>query len=344
MNKVINVAVLGSTGYVGLEIVKILVNHPHIKINFLGCENISNQNEINLTQDKNFIDLPKLSLNKDFETTISDAVFLALPHGVSQNYVKKYFNKINIFDLSADFRLDSSEVYKNNYNISHSCPELLNKFTYGLYEVNKENINQKTNIAVPGCYPTSILLPLIPLIKNNLIDTNDIIIDAKSGYSGAGKKFNLDNIKNTKDLNFYNYNTNNHRHICEIQQELDKYSNEKVNFSFNPHILPNYRGMMSTIYCNLKNKKTEKNIYSTLENYYRESFFVKILTNNNRLDFFSVQNTNNCLITLFKHPASNKIIIVSLIDNLLKGAAGQAIQCFNKFFDFKETLSLEKFI
>ncbi len=102
--------------------------------------------------------------------------------------------------------------------------------------------------------------------------------------------------------------------------------------------------MMSTIYCNLKNKKTEKNIYSTLENYYRESFFVKILTNNNRLDFFSVQNTNNCLITLFKHPASNKIIIVSLIDNLLKGAAGQAIQCFNKFFDFKETLSLEKFI
>ena len=117
---------------------------------------------------------------------------------------------------------------------------------------------------------------------------------------GLVKNYDLNLIKNTKDSsNFYNYNTNNHRHICEIQQELDKYSNEKVNFSFNPHILPNYRGMMSTIYCNLKNEKTEKNIYLTLENYYRESFFVKILTNNNRLDFFSVQNTNNCLITLY---------------------------------------------
>ena len=343
MNKLIKVAVLGSTGFVGLELIKILINHPHIKINFLGCENISNQNQININDNSKYINLPKLSLNKDFNPHDSDAVFLALPHGISHNYVKKYFNKIKIFDLSADFRLDSQEVYEKNYTSIHSCPELLNDFLYALPEINNEKINQHNNIAVPGCYPTSILLPLIPIIKDNLIDINNIIIDSKSGYSGAGKKFDLDNIKNSKDFNFYNYDTNTHRHICEIQQELDKYSNEKVNFSFNPHILPNYRGMMSTIYCDLNKDITDTDIFLTLKKYYRDSSFVKIINNDNRFDFFLIQNTNNCLIKLFKHNSINRVIIVSLIDNLLKGAAGQAVQCFNKLFNFKDFLSLENF-
>ena len=343
MSKIIKVAILGATGFVGLELIKILINHPHIKINYLGCENISNQNKINLNEDSKCANLPKYSLNKDFIPYMSDAVFLALPHGISHNYVKKYFNKIKIFDLSADFRLDSQEVYEKNYSSIHSCPELLNDFLYVLPEINNKKIKQYNNIAVPGCYPTSILLPLIPIIKDNLIDINNIIIDSKSGYSGAGKKFDLGNIKNSQDFNFYNYNTNTHRHICEIQQELDKCSNKKVNFSFNPHILPNFRGMMSTIYCDLKKDKTDEDIFLTLKNYYHDSFFVKILENNDHQDFFSVQNTNNCLIKLFRHNSTNRVIIVSLIDNLLKGAAGQAIQCFNQFFDFKELLSLENF-
>ena len=334
MTKLIKVAVLGATGYVGIELVKILINHPNVKINFLGCDNILNQNIKN-------INLPNYSLNKDFQPCDSDVVFLALPHGISHTYVKRYFKKIMIIDLSADFRLDSLEIYKNNYDNSHSCPDILNEFIYGLFEINKEKLYNYKNIAVPGCYPTSILLPLIPIIKNNLIDTHNIIIDSKSGYSGAGKKFDLKNIKNSNDLNFYNYNTNNHRHICEIQQELNKCTKEKVNFSFNPHILPNYRGMMSTIYCDLKTNITKKDIISVLKNYYEKTFFIKIIDDEQRPDFFLIQNTNNCFIKIFDHHSNNRIIIVSIIDNLLKGAAGQAIQCFNHFFHFNESLALD---
>ena len=342
MIKVVKVAILGATGYVGMELVKILNNHPHIEINFLGSESKNNLNPFNSNKDKNYSNLPQLSFNKEFDPKNSEAVFLALPHGVTQSYVKEYFNKINIFDLSADFRLDSLDVYEKNYGL-HCSSELLDDFVYGLSEVNSEKIKKYKNVAIPGCYPTSILLPLIPLIENNLIETSNIIIDSKSGYSGAGKKFDMNNIKNSEDQNFYNYNTNNHRHICEIQQELNKYSISEVNFSFNPHILPCFRGMMSTIYCDLKKNIKYEDIYNQLIDYYKDSTFVNIVNHKNILDFFSVQNTNNCLIKTFKNNSNNNIILVSLIDNLLKGAAGQAVQCFNKIYDFKESLSLEKF-
>ena len=165
-------------------------------------------------------------------------MFLALPHKVSNNFVKQHINKIKIIDLSADFRLDSAKVYDRNYNTQHSCPDLINDFVYGLTEINRNLIKKAKNIAIPGCYPTSILLPLIPLIKNSLIQNENIIIDSKSGYSGAGKKFDKKNIFKNQDYNFYNYNTNEHRHICEIYQELSKCSNLPIKFSFNPHILP----------------------------------------------------------------------------------------------------------
>ena len=340
MTNTYTVAVLGSTGYVGLELVKILLNHPNIRINFLGCESSPNLNIFDFDHNIKNNYLPKLSLNKDFNPSNSDVVFLALPHGVSHTYVKKFFNKIIIIDLSADFRLDSIDTYLSNYNNNHSCPNLLDQFIYGLPEFYSENIVNKSNIAVPGCYPTSILLPLIPLLKNNLIKTNNIIIDSKSGYSGAGKKFDINNIKNSENFNFYNYNTNSHRHICEIQQELKKYTNDIINFSFNPHILPIYRGMMSTIYCDLQDGIYYKDLYNTLFNFSKDLIFVNFLEDDERADFFSVQNTNNCLIKLFKHHSDTKIIIVSLIDNLLKGAAGQAVQSLNIILNLDENLSL----
>ena len=337
MNKVVKVAILGSTGYVGMELIDILVKHPHIKINFLGSENLRIQHRFD--KKKKYSKLPSLTLNKDFDPKKSDAVFLALPHGISQQYVKEYFDKISIFDLSADFRLDTLDLYEKNYG-THCCPEFLDDFIYGLFEINKGKIKKYKNFSIPGCYPTSVLLPLIPIIEGNLIKTNNIIIDSKSGYSGAGKKFDLKNIISLNDQNFYNYNTNTHRHICEIKQELDKYSNLKVSFSFNPHILPNYRGMMSTLYCDLKSNIRHEDIINKLENYYKHSPFVNIAKDNKSFDFFAIQKTNNCLIKIFNHHSNNKIIIVSLIDNLLKGAAGQAVQCFNKFFNFNESTSL----
>ncbi len=341
MKNKIRVAVLGSTGYVGMELVQILSKHSHVDINFLGSESIHDSYLNDTNKLKEYNQLPLLKPNDSFNAEYSDYVFLALPHAVSNKYVKKYFNKINIIDLSADFRLDNFDVYKKNYGNEHECKEYLNNFIYGLVEINRDKIVNSKNIAVPGCYPTSILLPLIPLIKNKLIETKNIIIDSKSGYSGAGKKFDFNKMKSKYDYNFYNYNTNNHRHIAEIKQELNKHSSEnEVMFSFNPHILPNFRGMISTIYCNLNNsiKKTEIiNLFQELE---KINPFLKYIENDEILDFFSIQHSNYCKIKIFDHYSDDKLIIVSAIDNLIKGAAGQAVQCFNISENIEETVSL----
>ncbi len=337
MKKKINVAVLGSTGYVGMELVKLLSNHKSVNINFLGSDSIKNKYLKNIENTKEYSELPYLKQNILFDPLESDYVFLALPHSISNNFVNNIFGKIKIIDLSADFRLDSIKIYNENYGDDHSCGKYLNNFVYGLPELNKKNITQSNNIAVPGCYPTSILLPLIPLIQNNLIKSENIIIDSKSGYSGAGKKFNINNIKSSHDFNFFNYNTNSHRHISEIKQELEKINlDKKISFSFNPHILPNFRGMMSTIYCDLSDNIDKKKISNFFRNYDHNNYFIKFIEDDDRLDFFSVQNTNFCKIKVFNHLSEDKIIIVSAIDNLVKGAAGQAVQCFNIMENFEE--------
>ena len=341
MKNKIKVAVLGSTGYVGMELVNILSNHSYVDINFLGSETIHGSYLNNINSTKEYNDLPLLKPNNSFNAEDSEYVFLALPHAVSNKYVKKYFNKINIIDLSADFRLDNFDVYKKNYGNAHECKEYLNNFIYGLVEINREKILDSKNIAVPGCYPTSILIPLIPLIKNKLIDTKNIIIDSKSGYSGAGKKFDFNKMKSKNDYNFYNYNTNNHRHIAEIKQELNKHnSDNEVMFSFNPHILPNFRGMISTIYCDLNNGIKKTDVINLFKDLQKVNPFIKYIDNDEILDFFSIQNSNYCKIKIFDHYSEDKLIIVSAIDNLIKGAAGQAVQCFNISENIEETVSL----
>ena len=341
MKNKLKVAVLGSTGYVGMELVNILSKHSYVDINFLGSETVNGCFLNNIDKTREFNTLPLLTSNEDFKVENSDYVFLALPHAVSNKYVKKYFDKINIIDLSADFRLDNFEVYKKNYGNEHECKEHLKDFIYGLAEINRDKILNSKNIAVPGCYPTSILLPLIPLIENQLIDTKNIIIDSKSGYSGAGKKFDFNKIKSKNDYNFYNYNTNNHRHIAEIKQELNKHNSEnEVKFSFNPHILPNFRGMISTIYCDLNNSVKKTDIINQFQDFQKLNPFIKYIDNDEPLDFFSIQNSNYCKIKIFNHHSEDKIILVSAIDNLIKGAAGQAVQCFNIAENIEETLSL----
>ena len=335
MKNTISVAILGSTGYVGLELIFLLSNHPYVSINFLG----SNSNvgrDIKEFDNRIKKNLPKLQSIENFNDSLYDVVFLALPHKFSHLFVKKNINNSKVIDLSADFRLDDAQLYDDNYKNKHSCPELLNEFVYGLPEINFDSIKKSTKISVPGCYPTSILLPLIPLISNNLIKNDNIIIDSKSGYSGAGKKYNKNEMFKGEDFNFYNYNTNQHRHMSEISQELNKHNNSEIKFSFNPHIMANFRGMMSTIYCDLNSNSDSHNVYRCFKDFYSNFHFVKILNENDEANFFTVNNTNNCLIKLFQHYESSKIIIVSLIDNLLKGASGQAVQCMNIMFKLNE--------
>ena len=204
MSKKVSVAILGSTGYVGIELVKILSAHPKVDIVFLGTENSPNSSIKKFYEEIDDTKLPLTKLNSDFDCNYADTVFLALPHGISNKYVERFYDKIQIIDLSADFRLDNFEIYKKNYGDVHSVPNLINNFTYGLAEFYKDHLFNNKNIAVPGCYPTSILIPLIPLIQSNLIKNSNIIIDSKSEYSGAGKKFKLQNIKNQNDYNFFN--------------------------------------------------------------------------------------------------------------------------------------------
>ena len=341
MSEKISVAILGSTGYVGLELVKILSKHPNVDIVFLGTENSPNISIQKFDSSIDSSNIPDTQLNRDFDYNKADTVFLALPHNISNEYVKLFYNKVQIIDLSADFRLDNYDDYKKNYGNEHECKEYLNNFIYGLAEINREKILDSKNIAVPGCYPTSILLPLIPLIKNKLINTDNIIIDSKSGYSGAGKKFDFNKMKSKNDYNFYNYNTNNHRHIAEIKQELNKHNSEnEVKFSFNPHILPNFRGMISTIYCDLNNSIKKTDIINLLKELEKINPFLKYIENDETLDFFSIQNSNYCKIKVFDHYSDDKLILVSAIDNLIKGAAGQAVQCFNIAEKIQETVSL----
>ena len=340
MSKKVSVAILGSTGYVGLELVKILSKHPNIDIVFLGTEKSPNISIQKLDSSIDISNIPNTQLNRDFDCNIADTVFLALPHSVSNEYVKLFYNKIQIIDLSADFRLDSFEIYKKSYGSKHSCPDLLEDFIYGLPEFNKNEIANSKNIAVPGCYPTSILIPTLPLLSNNLIKDSNLIFDSKSGYSGAGKNFDKGNIENSNDYNFFNYNTNQHRHISEIRQELEKINKEEVLFSFNPHILPNFRGMMSTIYCDLNKGINEGDVINCFEQLDSQNYFIDFINDEQRADFFLVQNTNKCVLKIFKHYDDSKIIIISLIDNLLKGAAGQAVQCFNLSKGFNESSGL----
>ena len=344
MTQKIKVAVLGSTGYVGLELINILSNHPNVLIKFLGSDSSANKKINNFDNRISSKKLPILSKNSDINISEIDVVFLCLPHGISNKFVKKFFGKTSIIDLSADFRLDKINIYKKNYNSKHLCPNLLKKFIYGLPEINFDLIKDKKNVSIPGCYPTSILLPLVPLIQENIIKSDNIVCDSKSGYSGAGVKFDKNNLFSKNKYNFYNYNTNKHRHICEIRQELSKNSKSSVKFSFNPHILPIFRGMMTTIYCDLNKTVSQNTLKNCLKKFYSKSKFVKILKETERLDFFRVQNTNHCFITFFNHYDTSKIIIVSCIDNLLKGASGQAIQCMNIMNNLNDSTGLEKHI
>ena len=342
MKNILSAAVIGCTGYTGLELIKILYKHPRVKINFLGSRSSEGKKIENFEPKFKKFSLPKINKIKNLDYSLFDIVFLALPSSLSQNIIKKNFGKCNFIDLSADFRFKNPKKYQKNYKIKHWCPELLNNFVYGLAEINKKNILKADNISVPGCYPTSILLPLYPLIRNKFISTKNIIIDSKSGYSGAGKKFNLKKLIKGNNKNFYNYNTNKHRHIDEIYQQFENITNSKINFSFNPHILPVFRGMMSTIYCDLEKNIKKNDIYTFLKRNYKNNKFIKILDSSEEANFFNVNYTNNCLIKLYNHSETNKIIIVSLIDNLIKGASGQAVQCMNLMFGFNEDTALSR--
>jgi N-acetyl-gamma-glutamyl-phosphate reductase len=338
----INVAVIGATGYTGLDLILLLTKHPKVKIRYL-CATKSLGKKINFFDKRIKINLPKISSITTVNWRKIDLVFLSLPNGEAQKIINKNYNKfrnLKFIDLSADFRISDQKIYEKNYKIKHKAKKLIKKSLYSIPELNIEKVKNFRIIANPGCYPTSIQIPLIPLIKNNLIKTNNITIDSKSGYSGAGK--NLEKKFTHKNLyeSTFAYNTKNHRHICEIDQQIIKLTRKKVDFSFNPHLLPTFRGILTSIYVYAKKGKSGISLRNYLAKIFKYSKFVKVLNLNTPLGSGNVLNTNNCEISICETRIKDKLIIFSAIDNLIKGASGQAVQNMNLLFKFPEHLGL----
>ena len=339
----LKIAIIGATGYTGLDLIYILSKHPRVKIKYL-CATKNLGKKISFFDKRIKKKLPRISSVKKINWGDLDLIFLSLPNGEAQKIIKDNYLKnenLRFIDLSADFRISSPSIYKKNYKLKHKAKNLIKNSLYSIPEFTKKIDKKFRIISNPGCYPTSIQIPLIPIIKKNLINNKNITIDSKSGYSGAGK--NLEEKFKHKNLYFstFAYSTKNHRHICEIDQELLKFTNKKIKFSFNPHLLPTFRGILTSIYVYTKKGKSAKIINDTLIKFYKKSKFIKILKLNSPLGSGEVLNTNNCQISVCETRIKNKIIIFSALDNLVKGASGQAIQNMNIMYNFPENLGLK---
>ena len=337
----LNVLIAGSTGYIGIQLIKLLIKHKRINIKYL-CGNTSVGKKISFfDQTLKSKKLPRIIKFKKNLLNDIDIIFTALPNGQAQVISKYLLKKNTLIDLAADFRLNKSSDYKKWYKQKHKAINNIKKSIYALPEITDKKVKDFEIIGCPGCYPTSILLPLIPLLKKNSINTNNIHIDSKSGYSGAGRGV----YKKYKNKNLYEsisaYGIGFHRHNSEIEQEIKKYVKSKINFLFTPHLSPMFRGILSTFYLDLKKGFSIKKIHKILKRFHKKNKFVKILKINSLISTNNVINTNNCIISVCKTRYKNKIILLSAIDNLIKGGAGQAVQNMNLKYGFKITEGLK---
>ena len=337
----LNALVAGSTGYIGVQLIKLLIKHKYINIKYLCGNSSVGKNISNYDKSLSRKKLPRIiKFNKKLLKDV-DIIFTALPNGEAQDISKHLTKKNTLIDLAADFRLEKGSEYFKWYKQKHRAENFIKKSIYSLPEINGKSISKYQIISCPGGYPTSILLPLIPLLKKNLVKVNNIIMDSKSGYSGAGRGVH----RKSKSKNLYEslsaYGVGFHRHNSEIDQMLNKFTRKKLSFNFTPHLTPMFRGILSTIYINLEKGTTQSKIIKTLTDFYKKDNFVKILKANKLLSTNDVINTNNCFISVCKSKYKNKIIIISAIDNLIKGGAGQAVQNLNIKFNFPIKTALQ---
>ena len=337
----LNVLVAGSTGYIGVQLINLLVKHNYVKIKYLCGSSSVGKNITYYEKSLKKYKLPKIvKFNKSYLKDV-DIIFTALPNGGSQAISNHLLEHNVLIDLSADFRLNEASDYLKWYKQKHRAVKNIKKSIYSLPEITGNKVKNFNIIGCPGCYPTSILLPLIPLIKKNLIKTENIIIDSKSGYSGAGRGVHKKYINKNLYESLSSYGVGFHRHNSEIQQEIENHTKKKFTFTFTPHLTPMFRGILSTIYLEMNKGVNIKKLEKTLNNKYSKDRFVKILKKNTLISTNDVINTNNCHLSICQTKYKNRVIILSVIDNLIKGGAGQAIQNMNLKFNFPETRGLK---
>ena len=336
----LSVAILGASGYTGGELIRFLVNHPNVKISYITAEKHAGKKVSEVFPHlKGILELKLDKLDSGNIPEDIDIVFAALPHGASAEVIQKlYERKIKIIDLGADFRLNEGN-YRQWYG-EHPCTDLLENAVYGISELKREQIAKTNLIANPGCYPTSSILPLAPLLKENIVDESSIIIDSKSGVSGAGRSPSLDLQYCEVSEGFKAYNVAEHRHAPEIEQHLSEYSDKDVNIIFTPHLIPIDRGILSTIYVKTNKQFDTYELIQKLKDFYKDCYFIRVYDEGELPNTSYVRCSNFCDIGIKAIPEKNSAVIVSAIDNLVKGAAGQAIQNMNIMIGLPETTGL----
>lgn len=349
----VKVAVIGASGYSGEELVRLLIHHPHVELAAVTSRQHAGKTLAQVfpryanhpvAKQLHFSDPNSAALAKQAEV-----VFLALPHGVAASYAVPLLEQgCRVIDLSADFRLKSASVYKEFYGHDHASPELLQKSVYGLPEIYREKIKTASFVASPGCYPTSVLLPVVPLLREKIIKSSGIIADSVSGVSGAGRKAEIDYLFVECNESVRPYGIPKHRHLSEIEQELSNAAGENVTIQFSPHLVPVNRGILSTIYLapekHFSNETEMESLAEKISRCYRAAYgeepFIRLLDGKAFPDTKNVSGTNVVEIAWRLDPRTGRLIVMSAVDNLAKGASGQAVQSMNLLCGFPETSGL----
>lgn len=340
----VKVGIVGGTGYTGVELLRILATHPQAEVTMITSRSEDGVALVDMFPNlRGHYDDLKYSVPDAEKLKTCDMVFFATPHGVAMSMADELTSAgVKIIDLAADFRIEDLDVWSKWYGMVHTEAKLFEKVAYGLPEYYREQIKQAQIIANPGCYPTSAMLGALPLLKNDLVDAANIIVDGKSGVSGAGRGANVAMLGAEMSESFKAYGVGGHRHLPEMKEKMAQIGGSEVGLTFVPHLVPMVRGMESTIYANMKIDMSQEALQALYEETYKDEPFVDVMPAGSLPETRMVKGSNMCRIAIYRPAGSSQVVITSVIDNLVKGAAGQAVQNMNIMFDLDETLGLQQ--
>ena len=340
----IKAGIIGSTGYAGGELARLLMQREDVKVVWYGSKSYIGQKYASIYQNMfQFVEDECLEDNIEELANQADVIFMATPQGLCASLLKEeILEKCKIIDLSADFRIKNVDVYESWYKIKHDSPQFIPEAVYGLPEINREAVKRARLIANPGCYPTCSFLSIYPMVKEGLIDLSTIIIDAKSGTSGAGRGAKVDNLFCEVNENMKAYGVASHRHTPEIEEQLSYAAGSPVTISFTPHLVPMNRGILVTAYASLTENVSDDEVRAVYEKYYRDEYFVRVLNENMVPQTRFVEGSNFVDVNVKVDPRTRRVIMMGAMDNLVKGAVGQAVQNMNLMFGLPENTGLKQ--
>ncbi|MBE7636958.1 N-acetyl-gamma-glutamyl-phosphate reductase [Sneathiella sp. P13V-1] len=344
-NKVIKAGILGASGYTGAEAMRLLLRHPNVELTLLTADRKAGQSVEEVYPHLGGYGLPDMVSVEDADWSSVDVVFCGLPHGTTQEIIATLPKEVKVVDLSADFRLRNPETYAEWYGHAHQALDLQKEAVYGLTEFYREDVKEARLVACPGCYPTATLIALLPLVRAGLVDPKDLVIDAKSGITGAGRGLKQNTLFSEAGEGLSPYSVSKHRHAPEIEQEVAAFAGLKaddVRVNFVPHLIPMSRGELVTCHVKLTDGKTVQDIRDEYSALFKDEPFVRLLDGSAIPQTQMVRGSNHCVVNVFEDRIPGRATVIAAIDNLVKGSSGQAIQNMNLMFGFGETLGLEQ--